>query len=282
MRRFLSIFGFLFFSFLGGAVGQNLAVSNVGLAAYQMLAVWTGAAGASIPSWVSSHWGFGAPVTTVQTQTPFFSVSPNGGWAGIFASRSSDNAGMAYTSALNHLCVADAASNQVPVWCQYLQGEVLNSMGTKQLIMVENSIYNTQTPVTSLDPFAVNHGGAVVNFRPDCGDGQTSPTPTNCSSAIQILNNGAAYGSPPFIVGATAVDTTIYPNPPTIALPTQDAIAWYTSAGVLGARMFAGAGSPAGVVSCTDRCLYMRTDGGAGSTLYVNETGGGTSGWSAK
>lgn len=44
----------------------------------------------------------------------------------------------------------------------------------------------------------------------------------------------------------------------------------------------AGSGSPAGTVSCTARCLYIRTDGGAGTTLYINETGGGTSGWAAK
>ncbi|HTP90472.1 MAG TPA: hypothetical protein VMJ52_01965, partial [Xanthobacteraceae bacterium] len=48
------------------------------------------------------------------------------------------------------------------------------------------------------------------------------------------------------------------------------------------APIFSGAGSPEGSVSCATRCLYIRTDGGRGSTLYVNETGGGISGWVAK
>jgi hypothetical protein len=49
-----------------------------------------------------------------------------------------------------------------------------------------------------------------------------------------------------------------------------------------GAAILTGAGSPAAVVSCSTRCLYLRTDGGPNTTLYVNETGGGTSGWVAK
>jgi hypothetical protein len=49
-----------------------------------------------------------------------------------------------------------------------------------------------------------------------------------------------------------------------------------------GASIFTGVGSPSGTVSCLTRCLYIRTDGGANSTLYVNETGGGMSGWVTK
>jgi hypothetical protein len=49
-----------------------------------------------------------------------------------------------------------------------------------------------------------------------------------------------------------------------------------------GASVLTGAGSPAGRVPCTTRCIYLRVDGGVNSTLYVNETGGGTSGWAAK
>jgi hypothetical protein len=49
-----------------------------------------------------------------------------------------------------------------------------------------------------------------------------------------------------------------------------------------GASILTGTGSPAGRVPCATRCIYLRVDGGANSTLYVNETGGGTSGWAAK
>lgn len=43
-----------------------------------------------------------------------------------------------------------------------------------------------------------------------------------------------------------------------------------------------GSGSPEGVVTAPVGCLYSRTDGGAGTTLYVKESGTGNTGWVAK
>lgn len=44
-----------------------------------------------------------------------------------------------------------------------------------------------------------------------------------------------------------------------------------------------GAGSPEGVVTANRGCLYLRSDGGAGTTLYVKESGDGLkTGWAAK
>ena len=44
-----------------------------------------------------------------------------------------------------------------------------------------------------------------------------------------------------------------------------------------------GEGSPEGVVTANRGCLYLRTDGGAGTTFYAKETGDGTNtGWAAK
>lgn len=43
-----------------------------------------------------------------------------------------------------------------------------------------------------------------------------------------------------------------------------------------------GTGSPEGVVAAPVGTLYRRLDGGAGSTLYVKESGTGNTGWSAK
>jgi hypothetical protein len=43
-----------------------------------------------------------------------------------------------------------------------------------------------------------------------------------------------------------------------------------------------GTGSPEGVLSAVVGSLYTRTDGGAGTTLYVKEAGGGATGWVAK
>ena len=43
-----------------------------------------------------------------------------------------------------------------------------------------------------------------------------------------------------------------------------------------------GAGTPEGVLSAVAGSLYTRTDGGAGTTLYIKESGAAATGWVAK
>ena len=49
-----------------------------------------------------------------------------------------------------------------------------------------------------------------------------------------------------------------------------------------GAVWTSGTGTPEAVVTAPVGSLYSRTDGGAGTTLYVKETGAGNTGWAAK
>jgi hypothetical protein len=48
------------------------------------------------------------------------------------------------------------------------------------------------------------------------------------------------------------------------------------------ARWTSGSGSPEGVITAPVGSLYTRTNGGAGTTLYVKESGAGNTGWVAK
>lgn len=48
------------------------------------------------------------------------------------------------------------------------------------------------------------------------------------------------------------------------------------------ARVLRGAGSPESNVVAPIGTLYLRSDGGAGTTLYVKESGTGNTGWVAK
>src|SRR5262249_35831977 len=50
----------------------------------------------------------------------------------------------------------------------------------------------------------------------------------------------------------------------------------------LDALVVSGSGSPEGVVTAPVGKLYLRTNGGAGTTLYVKESGTGSTGWVAK
>lgn len=47
-------------------------------------------------------------------------------------------------------------------------------------------------------------------------------------------------------------------------------------------KVMAGTGSPAGVVAAPVGSLFLRSDGGANTSMYVKESGTGTSGWAAK
>ena len=47
-------------------------------------------------------------------------------------------------------------------------------------------------------------------------------------------------------------------------------------------QLYSGSGSPETVVIANVGSLYLRSDGGAGTTLYVKESGTGNTGWIAK
>lgn len=48
------------------------------------------------------------------------------------------------------------------------------------------------------------------------------------------------------------------------------------------AALTGGSGSPEGAITATVGTLWLRTDGGAGTTLYIKESGSGNTGWVAK
>jgi len=52
--------------------------------------------------------------------------------------------------------------------------------------------------------------------------------------------------------------------------------------GTAAVRWTHGAGTPEGAVIAPIGSLYTRTDGGAGTTLYVKESGTGNTGWIGK
>ena len=52
--------------------------------------------------------------------------------------------------------------------------------------------------------------------------------------------------------------------------------------GAGGVQWTSGSGTPEGVVTAVVGSIYTRTDGGAGTTLYVKESGAGNTGWVAK
>ena len=52
--------------------------------------------------------------------------------------------------------------------------------------------------------------------------------------------------------------------------------------GTSGPAIIVGTGTPESVVSAPVGSLFIRTDGGAGTTLYVKQSGTGNTGWAGK
>lgn len=224
-----------------------------------------------------THWTNAVPYEPgidVANAVALYSISPNGNWGVVAATRSSDNVKGTPQNIIADNCIAgsDHTSIAHKVWCRYEQGVFTATSAGRQLLNDENSVLNQGSSV-SIDPFTPNPNGSTINLRLDSGTGSGG---SNVSAAQHILDNGAQYNSG-IVFGSAAIATN-----EAIALAVNHKINAYSSAGSIGAQIEFGSGSPAGVVSCTARCLYIRTDGGAGSTLYINETGGGTSGWAAK
>jgi len=86
--------------------------------------------------------------------------------------------------------------------------------------------------------------------RPTATNGQIRHNST--TSQIEGVRNGSAFES--FVMGSVPATLTIS----------------------------GGAGTPEGVVTAVVGSMYLRTDGGAGTTLYIKETGTGNTGWTAK
>ena len=62
-----------------------------------------------------------------------------------------------------------------------------------------------------------------------------------------------------------------------------DSTANATNGFLIGAiKILAGSGSPESAVTAPVGSIYLRTDGGAATTLYVKESGSGNTGWAAK
>lgn len=145
---------------------------------------------------------------------------------------------------------------------QYTQTAVLginngtaNSAGDliiKAVRFVENSFLGTITVYV--------HGGLGVNLGSARSvnwvdtDSATSGTPDiglarSAAGVLKLTNGSTGYGR---LRLAAAVD------------------------------LISGAGTPEGAVTAGVGSLFLRTDGGAGTTLYVKESGTGNTGWVAK
>jgi hypothetical protein len=120
---------------------------------------------------------------------------------------------------------------------------------------------------------------AIVTFHTVLNGEKTS----DLATLYATLTGGALLANPQTLDSFGKFRQPVYIQDPVIATVTGLGNTPDHDTGVIDAGdIIRGAGSPEGVVTASVSTLYVRTDGGAGTTLYVKETGSGNTGWVAK
>lgn len=114
----------------------------------------------------------------------------------------------------------------------------------------------------------------------------TTVTPTNIGAVgVQIVPSASRFPyNKGILIGDFGTNSADY------AIDSQGGKAHFAGPvdagsyrlGTAGPTWTSGTGSPEGVAIASIGSLYSRTDGGAGTTLYVKESGAGNTGWIAK
>jgi hypothetical protein len=162
-----------------------------------------------------------------------------------------------------------------------------SSYTNETLHIIPSPLANGGNP-TSLARFrartdAVNYGGSVVKWLTfEAFDG------TNVAA---LRTSGEwAFGSPSGLGASdTNYDVGFTRNAAGVLQATQGQGAggrgkWDAAAFILNGGPFisSGAGSPEGVVTAPKGSVFLRSDGGAGTSVYIKENGSDASGWAAK
>lgn len=265
------------FNDLANIQTQLFGASNT-WTAYQIFSaayVGNGYTASQSGGWVNSLW----PGSQFSVISPSFSVSvPTGGGATTAAARMSDTVGGGFGSIQPERCLAyvDANPSVFPSWCRYTEGRTASGT-TGRHINEESSIYN-QWASPAIDPYAVNPLNGTRNLRLDCGIGSGSPT--KCSDALEIVNNGAAYYNG-IVFSDDALDTSAGRIAPALALPKNFSVAWYYGAhGTPGSQswsLYSNATAPGGTIVLGNSALSVLGAGAEASTtfLFLSNTGAG-------
>jgi hypothetical protein len=193
--------------------------------------------------------------------------------------------------------MADAKISALPASTVPLAGtEVvpLVQSGTTKKVSVANLTAGRDVSMLSatIGPNALALSGAVV----DAGNNRNSPSRFGMSnqntgaSAVAGLDLEAAGGGWQIDVPS---DVVTFANPligkfngvEKFRFKTNGSFTPISGAGVdfaEGPIIRAGSGSPEGVLVAPVGSLYLRSDGGAGTSMYVKESGTGNTGWVAK
>ncbi|MEN2469771.1 hypothetical protein [Burkholderia sp. GS2Y] len=158
-------------------------------------------------------------------------IAPPGGGYGITtAARSSDATGGAAAFPLQSILYLDSwSSANYKSENTYLQDNLAAATDGKSAphIQMEQSI-NSLWVTQGEDPYFVNQPGQTILHRYDCGTGQSSaPLPNNCTSAIDIVKNGAQLRNG-IVVSSDALDVSSGFGS-VLSMPLNNGLIWYSA-----------------------------------------------------
>lgn len=200
--------------------------------------------------------------------TTVFSTS--GLVGGTLVQTSGRNSNDSITSLYPIFSFANSASNAAPIIRLYPSGKQTASAlsaDTDWTFDQSATVSSYKATAAAHPALTINHGQGTLSF----GDGTVAPTKSITGSSTGLRVNSDWWPSSD--------------NTRTLGL---NALRWSNTystnfrPGAGTATWTSGAGSPEGVLTALVGSLYTRTDGGAGTTLYVKETGTGNTGWVAK
>ncbi|VWB18390.1 hypothetical protein BLA6860_00694 [Burkholderia lata] len=157
-------------------------------------------------------------------------IMPPGGAYGITtAARSSDATGGAPAFPFQSILYLDSWPNDhLAAENAYLQDNLAAATdGRAPHFQMEQSINSLWAPQGE-DPYSINKAGQTILHRYDCGTGQSSPPfPNNCTSAIDIVYNGAKLLNG-IVVSSNALDVSSgFGN--VLSMPLNNGLIWFSA-----------------------------------------------------
>ena len=172
-------------------------------------------------------------------------------------------------------------------WDRFFRGALIDSVGTMDL---QSEAVTTEkvagAPAASNDRFYVKRSGALTFDAIALTDLPAGvATDAEVAAADAIVASDAAAALAAFAALPDPFPQYLTTAEGNAAYRAAGAVPWADLSGIPAALglLYSGTGSPAGVVAAPVGSLFLRTDGGANTTLYVKESGAATSaGWVAK
>ena len=221
---------------------------------------------------VSSNTANGITLTGICVGTVFNNVAAqNNGAYGIayLGATCRNNIGTAYLESNTTGDVYfDATAHTNMLWLSNDGNTRLDSNGTNTILSASSGStqrYNfNKIDFSTFRIYNTVDVGQLEFSQPS--DRQFAFTTTGSGSAFgSTFAKGAASAHSLSVEGSVLSTTSLYPSSPTS-----------------NSQIISGAGSPEGAVTAIRGSLFMRNDGGAGTSLYVKESGAGNTGWAAK